>query len=85
MAPPTTQYTIRNVPADVDRALRKRARETGKSLNRVALEALASGAGEPLHAKRDLSEIVGSITPKEAERIEEEIRRQRQLDPELWK
>jgi len=43
------QYTIRNVPRHVDRALRKRATETGKSLNQVALEAL-------------IEELVGEIT-----------------------
>jgi hypothetical protein len=40
-----TQYTIRNVPKVVDRALRRRAGRLSKSLNEVAVEALARGAG----------------------------------------
>ena len=31
----TAQYTIRKVPAELDRRLRKLARQHGKSLNRV--------------------------------------------------
>lgn len=37
------QYTIRSVPSDVDQALRQRSRQEGKSLNTVAVEALARG------------------------------------------
>jgi hypothetical protein len=79
------QYTIRNVPASVDRALRQRAKELGLSFNRVALDALAAGAGEPLRPKRDLSEIEGSLSSRDADRLEEEIRRQHRIDPEIWK
>jgi len=39
------QYTIRNVPNYLDAALRVSAREQGKSLNEVAIEALARGFG----------------------------------------
>lgn len=79
------QYTIRNVPDVVDRSLRKKARETGKSFNQVALDALSLGAGEAPLPKRDLSEVVGSLSEKEAERMDAEVRRQRQIDPDLWK
>jgi hypothetical protein len=47
------QYTIRSVPPKVDQALRKRARATGKSLNEVALEALAKGSGATTEAAFD--------------------------------
>jgi hypothetical protein len=79
------QYTIRNVPEAVDRALRRKAKELGLSFNRVALEALAAGAGEPLLRRRDLSGVAGSLTAKDAALVEEEIRRQRRIDPDLWK
>jgi hypothetical protein len=35
------QYTIRGIPPALDRALRARARKTGKSLNKTALDALS--------------------------------------------
>jgi hypothetical protein len=80
-----TQYTIRGVPADVDRVLRERARAAGKSFNQVALEALAAGAGKSLKPKRDLRDVIGSMSAKEADRIDVEISRQHQIDPELWR
>jgi plasmid stability protein len=79
------QYTIRNIPADVDRTLRLRAKQLGKSFNQVALEALVAGAGHDFRPKRDFSGVVGSLTAKEAERLDEEIRLQRQIDPDLWR
>jgi hypothetical protein len=85
MSKHSRQYTIRNVPDRVDRALRRRAKETRKSFNQVALEALANGAGESLKPKRDFSEIIGSLSEKEASQIEEEIGLQHQIDPGLWK
>lgn len=39
------QYTVRSVSPIVDKALRARAKKTGKSLNTTALEALAKGIG----------------------------------------
>jgi plasmid stability protein len=36
------QYPIRNVPPELDAALRKRCEQLGKSLNTPALEALAN-------------------------------------------
>jgi hypothetical protein len=79
------QYTIRNIPDSVDRLLRRRAKELGLSFNRVALEALAAGAGEPLQRRRDLSGIAGSLSARDARRIEQEIERQRRVDADLWK
>jgi plasmid stability protein len=56
------QYTIRNVPDSLDEALRRAAREQGKSLNDVAIEALARGAGVTGERgrQRDLSDIAGT-------------------------
>jgi hypothetical protein len=78
------QYTLRGVPRELDRALRARAAATGKSVNRVALEALAEGAGQAL-PRRDLSFLVGSMGPGEARQLEAEVRRQRRIDRKLWK
>jgi hypothetical protein len=79
------QYTLRNVPPLLDEALRKRARDQGKSLNEVALEALQSGVGltgEPVK-RRDLGDISGSwIDDPE---IDEALADQRRIDPDLWR
>jgi plasmid stability protein len=52
------QYTIRNVPKAVDNAFRAKAKAEGKSLNQLAIEALAqrAGVGSVVAVpKRDLS------------------------------
>lgn len=78
------QYTIRNIPDGVDRILRHRALDSRKSFNQVVLEALVAGVGEAVQRRRDLSKIVGSMSSKEAARIEEEVRLQHRVDAELW-
>ena len=78
------QYTIRNVPSQLDQALRQRAQDEAKSLNEVTIEALLSGtglAGEPVR-RLDLGDIVGTWV--DDPEIDEALADQRQIDPELW-
>ena len=78
------QYTIRRVPPAVDRALRHRARRLGRSLNQVALEALAEGAGvEGAPARHtDLDGFFGSWVGDVA--VERALTEQRKIDAALW-
>jgi hypothetical protein len=81
------QYTLRNIPKKVDQALRRKAREQGRSLNDVALEALSLGAGvSPNGAKvryMDLADIAGTwVEDPEFDKIRAE---QDQIDPEMWR
>ena len=79
------QYTIRNVPAFLDAALRRSAREQRKSLNEVAIEALARGAGlsERRCRQRDLSDIAGSWQKDPA--FDSALAAQDAIDAELWR
>jgi hypothetical protein len=79
------QYTIRNVPEYLDTALRGAAREQGKSLNEVAVEALARGAGlgENRSRQRDLHDIAGSW--REDAEFEKAIVAQDLVDEEMWR
>jgi len=79
------QYTIRNVPTTLDAELRRRALEEGKSLNEVAIEALARGAGisGERSRKRDLSDIVGTWQNDPA--FDEAIAAQDTVDEDLWR
>ena len=79
------QYTIRNIPAGVDRVLRNRAKRLAKSFNQVVLDAITEGAGEGTAVRHDLDFMIGSISASEAEKIEKTIQQQRQIDHELWK
>ena len=78
------QYTIRKVPNSLDAALRRRAREQGKSLNDVAIEALARGAGvsEERGRQRDLRDIAGTWQNDRA--FDRARSAQDTIDPELW-
>ena len=79
------QYTIRNVPNYLDAALRVSAREQGKSLNEVAVEALARGfgLGDAQVRQRDLSDVAGSWKKDPA--FERAIAAQDTVDDEMWR
>lgn len=79
------QYTLRNIPKSVDTLLRRRAREEGKSINEVAIEALVRGMGlgDVPMKHRDLSDIAGSWQPDKA--ADEALDDQRRIDPDLWR
>jgi hypothetical protein len=79
------QYTIRGIPPAVDVALRERARAAGKSLNDVAIEALAQGVGVigAIRKRRNLDDIAGSWKTDKA--FDDAIAAQDQVDEELWK
>lgn len=78
------QYTIRKVPNSLDAVLRRRAREQGKSLNEVAIEALARGAGVSgeRSRQRDLSDIAGTWRSDRA--FDRALAAQDTIDRELW-
>lgn len=79
------QYTIRGVPAVVDDALRMRARENGKSLNEVVIDALAAGVGvtRAPRRRRDLSDVAGSWDADAA--VEAALAAQDEPDLDLWR
>lgn len=77
-----TQYTIRGVPPELDRALRRKALQCKQSLNQVILDELT--AATVGHKKRaDFSDLVGRWTPDPA--FDDILAAQRQIDPEKWK
>jgi hypothetical protein len=79
------QYTMRGIPPALDAAIRQRARREGKSLNEVAVSALAQGLGFDRQrvARRDLGDIVG--TWKRDARVDAALAAQDEVDENLWK
>jgi hypothetical protein len=79
------QYTIRAVPPDIDRALRRLARQEAKSLNAVVVEALARGL--ELDAKpvehTDLDALIGSW--REDPAFDRAIADFERIDEAAWK
>ena len=76
------QYTIRGVPAEVDRVLRRKAAKRKLSLNQVVVEELtvATVGGQ---RKADFSDLVGQWLPDPA--FDEILAAQRQIDWGKWK
>ncbi len=81
---PSRQYTVRNVPEEVDRALRKQAKANGKSLNDTALEALCRAAGVDAPQRyHDLDFLIGTWVEDPA--FDQALADQRKIDPDLWR
>jgi hypothetical protein len=75
------QYTIRGVPPEVDRALRRKASQRKLSLNQIILEeltALTTGATK----RADFHDVTGQWTPDPA--FDEIVASQRRIDPDKW-
>lgn len=81
----TRQYTVRNIPPSVDRALRKKAEEKHTSLNSLLLAALVRESGvavEPqLHD--DLDYLIGSWVADPA--VDKALAEQRKVDARDWR
>jgi len=79
------QYTIRNIPREIDQALRKKAKAEGKSLNQAAVDALKRGLnlGEEPVVHRDLDFLIGTWV--EDPEFDKAIADQRRIEPEMWK
>ena len=79
------QYTIRKLPARLDKLIRKRAKEEGKSLNTVAVEALmeAFGLRGSVPLFRDVGSLAGSWVEDPA--VDGALREQRGIDDEMWR
>lgn len=78
----STQYTIRGIPGEVDRVLRRKAARLNLSLNQLVVEELTRATvGQT--AKADFSDLVGRWEPDpEFDKI---VRSQRQIDWKKWK
>ena len=79
------QYTLRRVPARIDRVLRERARDQHRSLNEVTLEVIERGlglSGETVR-HRDLDDLIGTWV--EDPGFDRALEDMDQVDPELWR
>lgn len=80
------QYTLRDIPPELDQALRARAAEEKESLNTVLRETLLRGSGlgsQPL-CNHEFDDLAGKWVRDEAcESALEEMRAT--IDADLWK
>ena len=82
--------TLRNIPPEVARAIRRKAETERTSLNRAVvslLEERLGAAGRKRNKIRhgDLDFLAGSWTRQEARAFDKALAEQRVIDPDLWK
>jgi len=81
--------TVRNLPPELARVIRQKAKKEKASLNRTVIGLLEKATGlvkprtEEVHT--DLDRFFGCISKEEADELDEAIREQRQIEPEMWK
>lgn len=74
---------LRDIPEEVEQALRAKAEAEGKTPEQVAIEALSANAALKGGKKSDFSRVVGTWVD---DPIFDEVRREHdQIDPDLWK
>jgi plasmid stability protein len=81
--------TVRNLPPDVAKAIRRKAREERLSLNQVVIKLLEEATGTTRKPSKrlvhhDLDRFFGTWTSEEADAFDQALRKQRQIDPEMW-
>lgn len=82
--------TLRDVPPELARLIRRKAELEKSSLNKTVVRLLEECTGlqqnkgkKPLYD--DLDSLAGSWTQKEAREFDQALHRQRAIDPDLWK
>lgn len=81
--------TLRNLPPQLDRTIRQRAKQKGVSVNKVVIGLLQDHLGESerrtVRRYHDLDELAGSWNQEEAKAFDRALAKQRGIDLELWK
>ena len=85
------QVTIRGIPEEVQKVVKREAERKGLSLNRAFISVLerAATGKSPEKKKRvlhhDLDHLAGLWSREESAAFEKNLRGQRKVDEELWK
>jgi len=80
-----TQITLRGLEPEIERTIRRMAKESGKSLNRVALDMIKKSTGSDKRPPADsLRKLAGGWSEKDAVEFLESIKSCDQIDEELW-
>ena len=86
---PKPTVTLRNLPPDLVRAIKKRAREKNTSLTKAAVGLLEEATGtargvQARHLYQDLDGFAGKWTREEAAAFERGLKARRAVDNEVW-
>jgi hypothetical protein len=84
-----TQLTLRGFDRDLERELRRVAREDGISLNQAALKLLRKGAGLTATVKRPIGDalepFIGTLSEEDAEALERAVKESDRADLAIQK
>ncbi|MBY0505124.1 MAG: antitoxin VapB family protein [Bryobacteraceae bacterium] len=75
--------TLRNMPPEIDLAVRDRAEKDKLSLNQAVI-ALLSESLQPAKTFHDLDDLFGCLSQEEADEIDAIIEEQSQIEPSDW-
>ena len=85
------QITLRGVPVEIERMIKKEAERKGLSLNKafISLVEKATGTKEKMQKRKsmhhDLDHLCGIWTKRDAEEFTKNVEFQRTIDEGLWK
>jgi hypothetical protein len=80
------QYTVRDIPKTLDRALRARAKQQGKSLNQVTLETLHEALGLDSGGPKEYTDLDWFLgTGKEDPELDAALQAMDRVCPDDWK
>jgi len=81
--------TLRNLPSDLDKAIRKRARGKRVSVNKAVIglleEHLSQDKMKRAELHYELDDLCGSWTAAAAAAFDRALAKQRAIDPDVWK
>jgi hypothetical protein len=81
-----SQITLRGLDSKTERELRRLAKKTGKSLNRILLDIINNSAGsKKKRPAESLRRLAGGWTESEASEFYESIRICEQIDEAMWR
>ena len=82
------QITIRGMEPEIEKKIRKIARESGKSLNSIILDMIYKYTGYYQQGRKpanSLRELAGGWSEQDALEIVDSIKSFEQIDEEMWK
>ena len=81
--------TLRNLPPELAKIIRKKAHENQISMNKAVIQLLEESAGNARRRRKilhhDLDALAGSWTKNESKTFEEALAVQRVIDRDIWK
>jgi hypothetical protein len=84
-----SQITLRGMDDEVEKRIRRMARQKGKSLNRVILDMIYEYTGRKKKSEepqdRSLRKLAGGWSQKQADEFLESIKSCEQIDEAVWK